>query len=294
VPVLILIVVPYVNGTFRPEHLQPLGLPGGIGLTTFGGISLIFYWMYIAGWSSYAFEAVAIHAPEYRDTLRDTPRALRSSSLFSVLAYGLVPLGLMGALGQQAIAAHVLTPFDLALKSILGGVFGTLIVIMVLAALILSANMAAIASVRALWQMSENGLSVTTFSRLNRWGEPDVAILFTYGINIVLIWTVGSPLWILAASNAGYILSHIVALAGFILLRRDQPNAVRPIKLGPRWVYTAGALAALNLTFMVVGAPLYGLQPLFAGLAIFLVASTLLYAVRRYLQDPRSAPAVAT
>ncbi len=228
VPVLIVIVVPFLNGSFRAGNLFPLGLPGGLSLLSFGGIGLVFYWMYIAGWSSYAFECVATLSPEYRDTLKDTPRALRSSAMFSVLIYGLVPLGLIGALGQQGIAAHAITPFELALKAILGSSLGTVIVLMVVAALVLSANLSATASTRALWQMSQDGLTLTGFGRLNSSGAPDLAILFTFGTQIALIWTLGDPLYILAASNLGYMLTHVLALVGFILLRRDRPGAARP------------------------------------------------------------------
>ena len=287
VPILIIMFGSYLTGHFSPAHFSPVGLPGNLG--TWGAVSLVFYWMYIAGWSSYAFEAVATHAPEYKNSLRDTALALRSSALFSVVVYALVPLGLIAALGTAGIASDTLTPFDKALKAILGSGAGTAIVFVVIAALILSAQMAAVASVRALWQMSENGLTVTGFLRLNRWGEPDIAILFTYGFNILLVWTLGSPLWILAASNVGYIGSHIIGLIGFMVLRRTQPNALRPINLGPAWFYIAGVLAVLNLSFVLIGAPQYGLQPLLAGLGTFAILAFGLYAFKKFIQPAPAA-----
>ncbi len=286
VPILIIMFGPYLNGSFHPSHLQPLGIPGGLG--GWSAFSLVMYWLYIAGWSSYAFEATAVHAPEYKDTLRDTPRALRSSAVFSVIVYGLVPLGLIAALGTMGISANTLTPFDKALKSILGGVGGGVVVVVVIVALILAAQLSAVASVRALWQMAENGLTVRGFSRLNRWGEPDVAIFFTYGFNIVLIWTIGAPLWILAASNVGYIGSHIIALGGYLLLRRDRPNAMRPIKHSRIWVYIAGGLLVVNLSAMLIGAPVYGPGPLAGGLITIAVLAFGLYAWRKYRQPQAS------
>ena len=295
VPILIIMFGSYLSGHFNSAHFSSVGIPGNLG--TWGTFSLIFYWMYIAGWSSYAFEAVAVHAPEYKNTLKDTALALRSSALFSVVVYGLVPLGLIAALGTAGIASNTLTPFDKALKTILGSGAGTAIVLLVIAALILSAQMAAIASVRALWQMSENGVTVTNFQRLNRFGEPNAAIIFTYGFQILLVWTLGSPLWILAASNVGYIGSHIIGLIGFMVLRRTQPNASRPINLGPIWFYIAGLLAVLNFSFMAIGAPQYGLQPLLAGLGTFAVLAFGLYAVRKFLQPkfvPEAVPVIAS
>ena len=43
-----------------------------------------------------------------------------------------------------------------------------------------------------------------------------------------------------AASNLGYVLAHMFALSGFILLRKDRPNWPRPIKLAAIWTPIAG------------------------------------------------------
>ena len=37
---------------------------------------------------------------------------------------------------------------------------------------------------------------------------------------------------ILAVSNFGYVLSHIFAISGFLLLRKDRPDWPRPISSG--------------------------------------------------------------
>ena len=39
---------------------------------------------------------------------------------------------------------------------------------------------------------------------------------------------------ILYMSNIGYVLAHVFALSGFLLLRKDRPNWPRPIKVGSR------------------------------------------------------------
>jgi amino acid transporter len=282
VPIMIIMFGAYVGGQFHSANFTPPGIPGH--KTLWGAVTLYMYWQYIAGWSAYATEAVAVHAPEYRDTLVDTPRALRSSALFTLVTYALIPLGLIAVLGTTGIAGNTLTPFDNALKTILGNGFGTVIVFFVIAALILAAQMASTASVRALWQMSENRQTISVFSRLNKVGTPDVAVFFTYGVNILLVWTIGSPLWILAASNAGYIGAHILSLGGYLLLRRNEPDAVRPLRLGRRWSWIAGLLLVVNLACRIVGAPLYGPGPLMAGLGLVFGLSLGLYAVRRFLQ----------
>ena len=50
-------------------------------------------------------------------------------------------------------------------------------------------------------------------------------------VNICFCLFIGNIFGILAASNLGYVLAHMFALSGFVLLRRDRPNWPRPIKL---------------------------------------------------------------
>jgi amino acid transporter len=64
---------------------------------------------------------------------------------------------------------------------------------------------------------------------------------------------VGSTLSILVAGNLGYIASHVFALTGFLLLRKDRPNWPRPIKLSTIWLPIAALLACANLVFIIVG-----------------------------------------
>lgn len=253
VPLLIIMIVPFINGSFHSSNLQPLGLPGHVALFSWTGISLILTWMYLACWTTYGFECVATFAPEFADTIKDTPRALRTSAVFSVLVYGLVPLGLIGVLGQKGVQANVYTAFVPALNTILGSGLGAVIVVMVVASLILSANVATMDGSRSLWQMSKDHMTVTWLSHLNKRGVPDVGMSLDLVVQVVLMWVFGSPLAILAASNLGYVLCHVAALTGYILLRRDEPNAARPIRLGNVWVWIAGILAVANTVFILIG-----------------------------------------
>ena len=72
-------------------------------------------------------------------------------------------------------------------------------------------------------------------------------------VNIFFVLFIGNIFGILAASNLGYVLAHMFALSGFVLLRRDRPNWPRPIKLGPIWTPIAGILAVWCLIFTIVG-----------------------------------------
>jgi amino acid transporter len=292
IPMLIVMFGPFLGGSFHAHNLLPLALPGTGGWLTWAGISLLLSWLYIAGWSAYGFECVAVFAPEYTDTLKDTPRALRLSAIFSVLVYGLVPLGLVGVLSQKGVAANPYTAFDPALKAILGNGLGTAVIIMVVASLVLSANVATMDGSRALWQMSKDRMTITWLSHLNRRGVPDVGMSLDLVVQVVVMWALGSPIYILAAGNLGYILCHVCALLAFLLLRRDQSTATRPLRLGTAWIGVAGVLVVMNLAFIVIGGPSYGMQSLLIGIGILLVALAL-YLFRIYVQDRQPAVQMA-
>jgi amino acid transporter len=94
-------------------------------------------------------------------------------------------------------------------------------------------------------------------------------------------------------SNIGYVLCHVLALSGFLLLRKDRPNWPRPLKVGRGWVFMAGVLMVYNAVILIVGAGApklngYGTwTDFFIGVGI-LLASVVLFFYRRIVQDKES------
>src|ERR1700759_266794 len=119
---------------------------------------------------------------------------------------------------------------------------------------------------------------------------PARAMTMDLVVNIALVLFIKSNLAILYMSNIGYVLAHVFALSGFLLLRRDRPNWPRPIKVGTAWLPIAAFLCVLNFVFLVVGALApklngYGTWTDFwIGIGI-LVGSLLLFVWRRVVQD---------
>ncbi|HEX3308268.1 MAG TPA: amino acid permease, partial [Streptosporangiaceae bacterium] len=109
-------------------------------------------------------------------------------------------------------------------------------------------------------------------------------------VNVLLVLFISSNLAILYLSNIGYVLAHVFALSGFLLLRKDRPNWPRPIKVGSAWLWIAGVLAVFNLALVIFGIlnPTltgYGTwTDMFIGVGV-LIASVLLYFYRRIVQD---------
>ena len=244
------------------------------------------------GWSSYGFETVAAFGPEYKDPERDTPRALRSAAAFSVVVYALLPLGVGGTLGTQTIAddptfiAFYTTAFD----TIVGNFLGTIMVLCLIAGLLLSMNTATMDGSRALYGISKDGMTIKELGVLSSNNVPARAMTVDAVLNLFLLTYFAGAIEIIAAGNLGYMLSHVFALTGFLLLRRDRPRWPRPIKLSAIWLPIAGLLAAANLLFIVVGGFLkadeygYGWDKTRVGL-IVLAVSLLFWAFRHLVQD---------
>ena len=102
-------------------------------------------------------------------------------------------------------------------------------------------NTATMDGSRALYGISQDGMTTKWLGRLNRYSVPAIAMTMDVILNLFLISYFGYPLDILAAGNLGYMLAHVFALSGFLLLRRDRPNWPRPIKLAAAWMPDRGA-----------------------------------------------------
>ena len=98
--------------------------------------------------------------------------------------------------------------------------------------LFLSMNTATMDGSRALYGMSQDGMTIKQLGELNTHHVPARAMTIDAILNI---WLILLPVTfvILAAGNLGYMLAHVFALSGLLLLRRDRPNWPRPIKLRP-------------------------------------------------------------
>jgi amino acid transporter len=106
----------------------------------------------------------------------------------------------------------------------------------------------------------------------------------------LLVLFISSNLAILYMSNIGYVLAHLFAVSGFLLLRKDRPHWPRPVKLSNLWVVIAGFMTVLVAFLLVVGALAphlngYGTWTDFGIGVGVLFASVLLFIFRRLVQD---------
>jgi amino acid transporter len=291
--------LPYLTGDFSTSNLHNNIDYGSTGDT---GWTLVITWLYVMCWSSYGMECCATFAPEYNEPVRDTPMALRTAALFGVIVYSLLPLGAIGTFGDQNLSFGPNPPnntvsfYATAFHDILGAGTG-IAIILLCAGIVLAMNTATADGSRALFGIARDDMTVKWFGKLNGRHVPANAMTLDALLNIFLLFSFGSDatgaLKILIFSNLGYVLCHVFAMSGFLLLRRDQPNLPRPIKVGPAWVVIAGVLAVFDLVLLVIGGWNSGLaygvtskRTLVYGLLV-LAIGVLLYIYRVVVQDKK-------
>lgn len=256
-----------------------------------GGWLTIIVIYYLTSWTTYGTEICATFAPEYKDTAKDTTKALMSSSVLMIALFILVPSSVAGVIGEQGIADNPVGYIGSALDQIFPGAsdIGVLVVCCSLFIALMSGTAGAS---RALYGLANEGMTLKQFDHLNKHNVPGRALIFGTLLNIVILVLLADPVSILLASNFGYLMSIILAISSFLLLRKDRPDWPRPIRRGQAWIPIAIVLTILNSFVIVIGlsnpqlAGYGGLGETITGIAILLV-SLVLYAVRQVIQDKR-------
>jgi amino acid transporter len=286
VPLVLFVVVPYFTGDWHGHNVN------ATFTGPWAGIKLALVYMFILAWSAYGTEACATFAPEYK-SIEDTHRALRSAATFMLLVCVLLPLGLGGVVGHVSSATAEGQFYTAAMGTLVGHGAASFFTICIIGSLLLSMTSSTSDAGRALYGISRAGMTIKQFGVLNRFHVPARAMTLDLVVNILLVLLIKSNLAILYLSNIGYVLAHVFALSGFLLLRRDRPDWPRPIKVGGAWLPIAAFLCGLNMLFLVVGALApklngYGTWTDFwIGIAV-LLGSLVLFAFRRIVQDGES------
>lgn len=287
VPLFVMMILPFLNGSFDSANLQNTITETN---STWGGLQLSIVWLWLMCWSAWGVDVCATFAPEYKDTARDTKLALRSAALFSLIVYILLPIGFVGGGTPDLVSAY---DYVGAMDLIVGNEnFTDFFVVCLVAAFVITMNTATADGGRALYGISKAGMTVKQLGALNRYHVPGNAMSVDMVINILFVLFIGNIFGVLAASNLGYVLAHMFALSGFVLLRRDRPNWPRPIKLPSLWTLIAGVLAVWTLILTIVG---FGWMQIAAGgygdekekiIGVsVLVIGILLFLFRRIVQD---------
>src|SRR4029079_5792778 len=259
-PILVIAIGGFITGDFSNHQINSDFLASNVSFygdspTFFTQFVMIMVWLYILGWSTYGPEAGATFAPEYKDTVNDTRKALASVGALNVFLSILLPIVVLGTIGYNGLFNDLTGVVWLTdvVNSIAGEGFGKFLVVCLCGGLLLSMNTATMDGSRVLYALSEEKMTIKQLGVLNKHNVPGRAMTVDMLMNIFLLLYFQNIYCILAAGNLGYMLSHVIALSGILLLRRDRPNWPRPIKLARPWMWLAGLFCALNTIFIIFG-----------------------------------------
>ncbi|MFI7744729.1 APC family permease [Kocuria rhizosphaericola] len=299
----VFIAAPLVSGSWQAPNLT-WGL-GDLAADPWATIQLALVWLYLIGWTAYGTEMCAAFMPEYRSK-KDGKKALFTSGAYTFGIFLLVPFGVGGLVTQEEAAADPAGMFVTAFTRVLpAGPLADVMLLAILAALLMGVNASMADGSRALYGAALDGLAPKQLEKTNRHGVPARAIYAAVVMNVVLIVFIANPISILVAANLGYLLAILLALAGFLVLRRDHPEYNRPFRVGRYAVPLAAVLVVYTTVVLVVGAlsseltGYGGPKELAIGVGI-LALSLVLYLYRRRVQDhlpllrdPRPVPSTA-
>ncbi len=246
----------------------------------FGDITSLMAGLYLIGFAAPAFEAALCHVGETRNPSKEIPKAVLGSGFMAAVYFIFLPIIWLGALGPESLGK------DLALE--LGPTFAPLFGSAAKAAAIwfMMFNMfhgtlqPLAGASRVLSQLSEDGLLPKIFILRNKFDVPWIATVTTSGMSICLL-LIGDPIWLIAAANFTYLIGVCLPSVAVWLLRKDQPNLVRPYRAPTTMIYLGLAAAGMWGVSAILGFQQFGLPTVIIGLA-FAYSGALMYALRKY------------
>lgn len=260
VPLVVIAIGPFVTGDVANHSLSGSNMTATLDFygwsTGFGGkLVLVGAWLFILAYSTYGAGCTVTFAPEYKDTKNDTRKAILAVGAINLAFAVLLPVAIAGTLGMDALAKDstgVVYLIDV-LHTIVGETAGTVLVALLCAGLLMLMVTGTMSASRALYALGGEGMTIRWFDRLNRHGVPERAMVLGLAFNAWLLFQFPSVFFILAVGNLGFLLAHVLALSGYLLLRHDRPHWPRPIRLGPAWSLVAALACLANLSFLVLG-----------------------------------------
>lgn len=316
IPLMLIGLVPLITGDTAQANFFPLAplahdAAGNVidGVWGIEGWKLMAGGLFIAAWSTYGFETAVCYTREFKNPKSDTFKAIFYSGLLCVAVFTLVPIAFQSHLGLGQMvtpavldeAGAVVTPavysgmleasiysgmgVAAAFSDIIGGgkFIGNLMIIMMVLALLLSIMTSMAGSSRTLYQASVDGWLPKYLSRVNEHGAPTSAMWTDLCFNLVLLM-MSDYVFVLAASNIGYIIFNFLNLNSGWIHRMDRPNWERPYKAPLILITLGGILGYVNLAIMGLGADIWGDGTLKTGL-VFAALIIPVFIYRHYVQD---------
>jgi amino acid transporter len=259
IPLLVILGAPVVRGTVWHGASLSWLPPHGGALWSPSTLALLAKWTFVAVWSSYGGEMVATMIGELRHPQRDIPRVIGVAATVTLAAFAGVPTAMVAIVGLDGLAGEPYVVFLTAARASFGELGTQVVSLMLIAALVLSAQLFIISSSRALHQMSKDGLTVGAYRRLNRYGVPTGSVGWDAVVTLSLLAIFGDNVVnVVAAANVGYLLVFVLLPLAYILVRVRARGRHPGLTLPAFMVPVATVILVFNGIVLVVGGSQWG------------------------------------
>lgn len=202
------------------------------------------------------FDVIPQAAEEINVDLKKIGRILILSIVMAVAFYALIVMSVGYMMSsseiETSIAASGLVTADAMAKAFNNTVMAKVLIIGGMCGIVTSWNSFLMGGSRALYSMAESYMIPKLFSKLHPKFKTPINALYLVGALTVLAPFAGRKMlvWIVDAGNFGCCVAYCLVAVSFLIIRRKEPDLVRPYKV-PAYKFV-GTMAVLMSGFMVV------------------------------------------
>lgn len=276
VPLIVLALYPLVTGQGHLSNISRHLFPDSFRFDA-KTLFLMFGLFGMAEWSACAWETAAIYGPEYRDPVKDTPKALISCGLVCLVMFLLIQISCVSVLGVDTLSTTKRPAMLLLAEQSFGEAGGVIAALILIIAMFTIIQTGFSGSSRAMKSMSDADMLPPFFGKTNQYGMPQNAMLFIMAINVVFFLMQDSST-IVAASSMGYSIANSLCLFAYARHKRTK-NRERGHRqsagfaMPSFWYIPAAVFSVINFPIFFLGLMYlmkldYGMPTVFLALGV--------------------------
>ncbi|MCI7735520.1 MAG: APC family permease [Dysosmobacter sp.] len=234
----------------------PANLEGQIFSSDAGVVRSVFKVALLTPFFFIGFDVIPQAAEEINVDLKKIGKILILSIVLAVVFYALVIIGVGYVMPVSEIAASIagsgLVTADAMAKAFNSSMMSKVVIVGGMCGIVTSWNSFLMGGSRSMYSMAESYMIPKCFAKLHPKYKTPVNALYLVGALTVLAPFAGRKMlvWIVDAGNFGCCVAYCLVAVSFLILRKKQPDMVRPYKV-PCYKFV-GVMAVLMSGFMVV------------------------------------------
>ena len=234
----------------------PANLEGQIFSSDAGVVRSVFKFALLTPFFFIGFDVIPQAAEEINVDLKKIGKILILSIVLAVVFYALVIIGVGYVMPVSEIAASIagsgLVTADAMAKAFNSSMMSKVVIVGGMCGIVTSWNSFLMGGSRSMYSMAESYMIPKCFAKLHPKYKTPVNALYLVGALTVLAPFAGRKMlvWIVDAGNFGCCVAYCLVAVSFLILRKKQPDMVRPYKV-PCYKFV-GVMAVLMSGFMVV------------------------------------------